>query len=42
MTDSDVRPTPRLDWQRVRGLAGRLTTPLHPDDYVSLLSLIHI
>ena len=38
MTDSDVRSTPRLDWQRVRGLAGRLTTPLHPDDYLSLIN----
>ena len=28
----------RLDWQRVRGLAGRLTTPLHPDDYLSLIN----
>lgn len=27
-----------LDWGRVRDLAGRLTTPLHPDDYLSLLN----
>ena len=38
MTDSEVRTTPRLDWQRVRGLASRLTTPLHPDDYLSLIN----
>jgi ferredoxin-NADP reductase len=29
---------PTLDWQRVRGLASRLTTPLHPDDYLSLIN----
>jgi ferredoxin-NADP reductase len=28
----------RLDWQRVRGMASRLTTPLHPDDYLSLVN----
>jgi ferredoxin-NADP reductase len=28
----------RLDWHRVRGLASRLTTPLHPDDYLSLIN----
>ena len=28
----------RLDWQRVRDLASRLTTPLLPDDYLSLLN----
>ena len=28
----------RLDWQRVRDLASRLTTPLHPDDYLSLIN----
>src|SRR6476659_4614287 len=38
MTDSEVRTTPRLDWQRVRGLASKLTTPLHPDDYLRLLN----
>jgi stearoyl-CoA 9-desaturase NADPH oxidoreductase len=27
-----------LDWQRVRNLASRLTTPLHPDDYLSLIN----
>ncbi|NUR09724.1 MAG: ferredoxin reductase [Nocardioidaceae bacterium] len=30
--------TPTLDWQRVRGLASRLTTPLHPDDYLSMIN----
>jgi ferredoxin-NADP reductase len=28
----------RLDWARVRGVASRLTTPLHPDDYLSMLN----
>jgi ferredoxin-NADP reductase len=28
----------RLDWQRVRSIASQLTTPLHPDDYLSLLN----
>jgi ferredoxin-NADP reductase len=28
----------RLDWQRVRDVAARLTTPLHPDDYLSLIN----
>jgi ferredoxin-NADP reductase len=28
----------RLDWQRVRDLASRLTTPLHPDDYLHLIN----
>jgi stearoyl-CoA 9-desaturase NADPH oxidoreductase len=28
----------RPDWGRVRDLASRLTTPLHPDDYLSLLN----
>ncbi len=28
----------RLDWQRVRDVASRLTTPLHPDDYLSLIN----
>ena len=28
----------RLDWHRVRGLASRLTTPLHPDDYLSMIN----
>jgi len=27
-----------LDWQRVRDLSSRLTTPLHADDYLSLLN----
>jgi stearoyl-CoA 9-desaturase NADPH oxidoreductase len=27
-----------LDWQRVRDLGSRLTTPLHADDYLSLLN----
>jgi stearoyl-CoA 9-desaturase NADPH oxidoreductase len=27
-----------LDWHRLRSVAGRLTTPLHPDDYLSLLN----
>jgi ferredoxin-NADP reductase len=27
-----------LDWQRVRDVASRLTTPLHPDDYLSLIN----
>jgi ferredoxin-NADP reductase len=31
-----TRPT--LDWQRVRDVASRLTTPLHPDDYLSLIN----
>ncbi len=26
------------DWHRVRGLAERLTTPLHPDDYLGLIN----
>ena len=26
------------DWHRVRGVAARLTTPLHPDDYLSLIN----
>jgi stearoyl-CoA 9-desaturase NADPH oxidoreductase len=29
---------PTVDWQRVRNLASRLTTPLHPDDYLSLIN----
>ena len=29
---------PRLDWKRVRDAASRLTTPLHPDDYLSLIN----
>jgi ferredoxin-NADP reductase len=28
----------QLDWQRVRDVAARLTTPLHPDDYLSLIN----
>lgn len=28
----------RIDWHRVRGLASRLTTPLHPDDYLSMIN----
>ena len=31
-------PTRGLDWQRVRGMASRLTTPLHPDDYLSMIN----
>jgi stearoyl-CoA 9-desaturase NADPH oxidoreductase len=27
-----------LDWQRLRDLASRLTTPLHPDDYLALIN----
>ncbi|MGZ4491204.1 MAG: ferredoxin reductase [Nocardioidaceae bacterium] len=27
-----------IDWARVRGAASRLTTPLHPDDYLSLIN----
>ncbi|WP_201931761.1 ferredoxin reductase [Nocardioides donggukensis] len=27
-----------LGWDRVRGLGSKLTTPLHPDDYLSLLN----
>jgi ferredoxin-NADP reductase len=27
-----------LDWQRVRDAASRLTTPLHPDDYLHLIN----
>lgn len=38
MTVSKVRTPARLDWQRVRDLASRLTTPLHPDDYLSLIN----
>ncbi len=26
------------DWHRIRGVAARLTTPLHPDDYLSLIN----
>jgi stearoyl-CoA 9-desaturase NADPH oxidoreductase len=26
------------DWTRVRGAAARLTTPLHPDDYLSMIN----
>jgi hypothetical protein len=26
------------DWQRVRDAASRLTTPLHPDDYLSMIN----
>ncbi len=33
-----TRVARRLDWQRVRGVASRLTTPLHPDDYLSLIN----
>ena len=29
---------PGLDWHRIRGLASRLTTPLHPDDYLSMIN----
>ena len=32
------RTATRVDWQRVRDLASRLTTPLHPDDYLSLIN----
>ena len=32
------RTATRLDWQRVRDLASRLTTPLLPDDYLSLIN----
>ena len=32
------RTATRLDWQRVRDVASRLTTPLHPDDYLSLIN----
>jgi stearoyl-CoA 9-desaturase NADPH oxidoreductase len=31
-------PARGLDWQRVRGMASRLTTPLHPDDYLSMIN----
>ena len=30
--------TKERDWHRVRGIAARLTTPLHPDDYLSLIN----
>ena len=30
--------TQRLDWHRVRKAASQLTTPLHPDDYLSLIN----
>lgn len=30
--------TKERDWHRVRGVAERLTTPLHPDDYLSLIN----
>ena len=30
--------TKERDWHRVRGVAARLTTPLHPDDYLSLIN----
>ena len=29
---------PLLSWERVRNIGGRLTTPLSPDDYLSLLN----
>jgi len=29
---------PALNWQRVRDMAQRLTTPLHPDDYLSMIN----
>ena len=25
-------------WERLRGVAGQLTTPLHPDDYLSMIN----
>jgi len=36
MAVSSLRVRP--DWTRVRGAAARLTTPLHPDDYLSLIN----
>ena len=32
------RTATRLDWQRVRDVASRLTTPLLPDDYLQLIN----
>ena len=32
-SDTSTRGTRSLDWQRVRDVATRLTTPLLPDDY---------
>ena len=37
-----ARSRTRLDWQRVRDVASRLTTPLHPDDYLSLINPLWI
>ena len=30
--------SPSISWHRVRGAADKLTTPLHPDDYLRLLN----
>ncbi len=37
-SDTSTRGTRSLDWQRVRDVATRLTTPLHPDDYLSMIN----
>jgi ferredoxin-NADP reductase len=37
-SDTSTRGTRSLDWQRVRDVASRLTTPLHPDDYLSMIN----
>ena len=31
-------PAPTISWDRVRAAGSRLTTPLHPDDYLSLVN----
>jgi ferredoxin-NADP reductase len=33
-----TRPWQRVSWEQVRGAGSRLTTPLHPDDYLSLVN----
>ena len=42
MASTEAQETKRAarlpDWQRVRDMASRLTTPLHPDDYLSLIN----
>ncbi len=39
MTQASTTVVPRhVDWQRVRDVASRLTTPLHPDDYLSMIN----
>ena len=33
-----MNDTPTLSWERVRSVGSKLTTPLHPDDYLRLLN----